>query len=411
MGNNKKFLFISISLLFFFSSFLPKEQNEEELFDLARQQLAKREIEDALLSLRKIYVNDRENANINFLMGAAYTELTASSDRALFHLKKAVRDVSENYKVGDFSEKSAPVHTYYYMIIALSARDDCAMAAAAYERLKAYTSMIDMYFIDEAGRHMQKCPYDKIDKNFEKWLNTIKTPLDYKPDSIPIDTTNVVLLKETEKPLDTLLSGLDSTRKKELGVVTKELEYTTSAPLYGVQIGSNTRPSPISSYSKLKNVDVFIDKDGMIRYVVGHFSYKKQAESLLSKLKEEGYNDAFVVNVNNERKYSDQLISFGNVNLKAGIKGEVEYYVQLGAFRDTVPDYLMQMYLTVDNLKELKYREMTLMAVGPFPTYKESNSKKELLQAEAIEGIDKAFIVAFNRGNKIDLKEAIDYTD
>lgn len=411
MGSSKRIFLISISLLLIFSSFLSKEPKEEELFDLARQQLAKREIEEALLSLRKIYVNDRENANINFLMGAAYTELTASSDRALFHLKKAVKDVSENYKVGDFSEKSAPVHTYYYMIIALSARDDCSMAAAAYEKLKGYTSMIDMYFIDEAGRHMQKCPYDKMDKNFDKWLNSNKKPEGYLPDSLPIDTIEIVQVVEKPKPVDTLLSNLDSTRKKELGIVTKELEYSTSAPLYGVQIGSNTRPSPISSYSKLKNVDVFVDKDGMIRYVVGHFSYKKQAESLLAKLKEEGYHDAFVVNVNNERKYSNELISFGNVNLKAGIKGDVEYYVQLGAFRDTVPDYLMKMYLTVDNLKELKYREMTLMSVGPFSTYKESNTKKEELQSMQVEGIQEAFIVAFNRGKKIDLKEAINYTD
>ena len=33
-------------------------------------------------------------------------------------------------------------------------------------------------------------------------------------------------------------------------------------------------------------------------------------------------------------------ISFGNVNLKAGIKGDVRYFIQLGAFRDTVPDHL-----------------------------------------------------------------------
>ncbi len=385
--------------------------SNEELFDLARKQLAKREIEDAILSLRKLYVQDRSNANINFLMGAAYTELTASSDKAIYHLKKAVKHIDEYYKVGDYDEKNAPVHTYYYLTIALSARDDCSKAAAANEKLKKYTSMIDLYFVDEAARHMQKCPYEKIDPTFESWLNSNEKPEGYLPDSLPVDSAFVEEVEEIAIPADTILADLDSLRKVELGVVTRELEYSTSAPLYGVQIGSNTMPSPISAYSKLKNVDVFIDKNGMVRYVVGHFSYKKQAESLLVKLKEEGYKDAFVVNVNNERKYSNELISFGNVNLKAGIKGAVEYYVQLGAFRDSVPDYLMQMYLTVDGLKELRYREMTLMTVGTFSTYKESVKKKEDLQKLPIEGIQEAFIVAFNRGKKISLQEAINHTD
>lgn len=379
----------------------------EELFDIARKQLAKREIEEALLTLRKLYVQDRNNANINFLIGAAYTEMTASSDKAIYHLKKALKQVSENYRVGDFSERNAPIHCYYYLTVALSARDDCAKAAAASEKLKQYNSIIDLYFIDEAQRHMQKCPYESIDKTFDKWLTINEVPENYVPDSLPVDTAVQIL----EQPVEMPLANLDSLRKRQMGVVTRELEYSTSAPLFGVQIGSNSKPSPISSYSKLKNVDVFIDKDGMIRYVVGHFSYRKQAENLLEKLKNEGYPDAFVVNVNHERKYSNELISFGNVNLKAGIRGEVEYYVQLGAFNDSVPEYLMQMYLTVDDLKELSYRGMTLIAVGSYTTYKQSVKKKEELQELQIEGIEKAFIVAFNKGDKITLQEAIDYTD
>jgi len=397
-----------------FGSLLPlragqnTELSQEELFDLARAQLAKRDIESALISLRRLYIHDRSNANINFLMGAAYTEMEASSEIAIYHLKKALKNVTEHYKVGDFKEKKAPIHTYYYLTVALSSREECSKAAAANEKLKQFSNMIDMYFIDEAARHMQKCPYEKIDENFEQWLSKNEVPKGYEPDSMEFYNSSFI---RDSVPKELLLANLDSIRKVELGVVTRELEYSTTAPLYGVQIGSNTRPSPISSYSKLKNVDVFIDKEGMVRYVVGHFSYKKQAESLLEKLIEEGYSDAFVVNVNGERKYSNELISFGNVNLKAGIKGDVQYFVQLGAFRDTVPDHLMKMYLTVDHLNELDYRDMTLMTVGPFFTYKESSAKKEELQKMPIEGIEQAFIVAFNKGKKIDLQEAINYTD
>lgn len=400
-------------LLLFNGVFAQSLRNNEELFDLARKQLAEREIEAALLSLRKIYVNDRSNANVNFLMGAAYTEMTASSDKAIYHLKKAIGKISENYRVGSFEEKNAPVHTYYYLVVALSARDECSRAAAANKKLKNYSSVIDLYFIDEADRHMQKCPYDKVDQQFEAWLSKNEIPEGYKPDSINIEEGSmmegdvIVDLVQADPPL----ANLDSLKKVELGVVTKDLEYSTQAPLYGVQIGSNKFPSPISHYSKLKNVDVFVDKEGVIRYVVGHFSYKKQAESLLERLKEEGFADAFVVNVNNERKYSSELVSYGNVNLRAGIKGEVEYFIQLGAFKDTIPNELMDLYLSVDDLHEIDYRGMTLVTIGSFPTYEAAKKRQEEVQTTAPEDLKDAFVVAFNRGEKINLQEAIKYTD
>ena len=77
-------------------------------------------------------------------------------------------------------------------------------------------------------------------------------------------------------------------------------------------------PTPTSVYRDLKNVDVFIDSSGMIRYVVGHFSYRKQAENLLKTIIEKGFTDAFVVNVNDEKKYSNEVISYNNINLRSG---------------------------------------------------------------------------------------------
>jgi hypothetical protein len=57
-------------------------------------------------------------------------------------------------------------------------------------------------------------------------------------------------------------------------------------------------------FKSIKNIDAFMDKDGLIRYVVGHFSFQSQAESLLKYIREQGFADAFVVNVNNEKKYT-----------------------------------------------------------------------------------------------------------
>lgn len=383
------------------------DRKDEELFDLAREQLAKREIENALNSLRILYVKDRTNANLNFLMGAAYTEMGNNGERAIYHLKKALKNIDENYEVGAYEEKDAPVHTYYYLTVALASLDDCEKAAAAADKLRKYSNKIDEYFIEECDRHMQKCPFEKRDPQFDKWLNKIELPEAYDPEMIePIETIEI---KDADSPNQ--LAGLDSSKKAEMGIVTKELEYTTDAPLYGVQIGSGTKPSPISRYSKMKNVDVFVDKQGIIRYVVGHFSYRNQAESLLEKLRSEGHSDAFVVDVNDERKYSNELISYNYVNLRAGISGKIEYYVQLGAFSDEVPEHLMKLYLQVDHIREVNYQEMTLMLVGSFSKFTAATQSKEELQELNIEGIEDAFVVAFNKGKKISLEEAIRYTE
>ena len=379
--------------------------SDEELFDHAREQLAKREIKTAISNLRQLYLKDASNGNINFLMGAAYAELRGNEDQAIYHLKKAAKSVSTGYVVGSFAERNAPIHTFYYLTLALAAKDECSKAAASAERLSEYANQIDKYFIEEVDRHLQKCPFDKPSEDFEAWINNDEVPDTYDPNLIVKDSSANVGENQY------ILADLDSAKKAQMGIVTKELEYTTNAPLYGVQIGSGIKPSPISNYSKMKNVDVFVDKEGIIRYVVGHFAYRNQAETLLKRLQAEGHADAFIVDVNDERKYSNELISYNNVNLRKGLQGEIKYYVQLGAFKDSIPSDLMEIYLSIDSIKELEYKGMTLITVGAFPTYKIAAAKKEeILPIDPIE-LYGSFIVAFNRGKKIKLEEAKVYTD
>lgn len=366
-------------------------QNELEFhFDQARALLAKREVSKAIESLRIVYVEDTNHANINFLMGAAYTEMSGHQNQALYHLKKAVQEVNPTYKVGSFKERGAPLHVYYYLTVAYVENDQCAFANQAFQQFLKYKSKVDEYYIAEADRHLQKCPFDPSE-SVVKWNQVTAPPASYKPSQ---------LVRETEEELD-------SAALAEKGMLIKKLEYTTNAPLYGVQIGSNINPSPISSYGKLKNVDAFVDNKGMIRYVVGHFSYYSQAESLLKKLKDEGYHDAFVVNVNDERKYTNELVSYRNINLKAGIVGEVEYFVQLGAFEKEIPQAFMQAYLEVEGVEEINYQGLTVMVVGPFADFKVADQKQIDI---AIKGFEDSFVVAFNKGKKIPLDEAIKYT-
>ncbi len=383
-------LLYSFFLLFSFSLVAQEDQNQnhEFEFDKARALLAQRNTVDALHSLRVILSEDFNNSNIHFLMGAAYAETPGEEDKAIYHLRIALKEVSEEYIVGSFKERRSPIHAYYYLGLSYVQKDQCGNANSALNKLMKYRGKIDDYFIDELSRNMEKCPFEEGAK-YKLWNKPVPPPEGYEP-------------KRVIK-VDTLL---DSAAFAQRGLLVQEHTYTTNAPLYGVQIGSNLNPSPVSSYGKVKNVDVFVDNRGIIRYVVGHFSIRSQAESLLKSLNEQGYLDAFIVNVNDERKYSNELISFNNINVRAGIKGKVDFYVQLGAFKESIPDSVAVLYHQIDGIEELKYENFTLMLIGPYSTY----SSATLKQKELSGIVGNPFVVAFNNRKKVPLKEAIDYT-
>ena len=386
----KKIVYFILTLLTIMK--LSSQNNLEYQFDIARANLAQRKITEGIEVLKLLYEADPNNSNVNFLMGAAYTELSGTEEQAMHHLKQAVQNVNVDYKVGSFAEKSAPIHVYYYLAVSYVEQNKCALANRAFKEFQKYSSKVDQYYIEEVDRHMQKCPFNP-EEDTENWNKLNSKPIQYEPVAVKI--------AEPLKPIDSMYL-------KNKGLVTEKLEYTTNAPLYGVQIGSNLNPSPTSAFSDVKNVDVFIDSLGIIRYVVGHLSYRKQAENLLRSIQEKGFTDAYVVNVNNEKKYSNELISYKNVNLRSGLRGEVEYFVQLGSFEDTIPSEMTSIYFKIDGIQEYSRDNRTIMAIGAYDTFKKANFEKE---KTILAGVADAFIVAYSRGKKIPLYEAINYTD
>ena len=370
-------------------------QSEEEFYyDQARALLAQREIDEALVPLKKLYTAQPNNANFNFLIGAAYTELPGYHEEAVFHLKKAIQTVTSDYDVASHLEDASPFYSYYYLSVALVELDKCAEAAKSLEKFKSYETLIDKFYDREAGRHLEKCDYELYGDNTKDWDKVVPLPDNYNPIYVK-EVEEIAAIKEEKE----IQQNLESR-----GILTEKIEYTTNAPLWGVQIGSTNEVIPVNKFGNLKNIDAFVDKEGLIRYVMGHFSYRQQAESLLEVLHSKGFEDAFVVNVNDERKYSNSVISFNNVNIKSGlITGDVKYTVQLGAFEKEIPDELAKVYLDVDDLEEIKYGNLTLITSPIYSTFDEAKQKEIQLQEE---GFEDAFVVAFNKGKKISLEDA-----
>ncbi|MEX2379560.1 MAG: SPOR domain-containing protein [Vicingaceae bacterium] len=374
------------------------QSQSEFQFDQARVMLAKREIVPAIELLKPILKSEPSNSNINFLLGAAYTELPGVQEEGLSHLLIAAKDVSESYQVGDYKEKSAPIHLYYYLLIAFAEKDECAEANEVLSYLENHSKLIDPYFIEEAKRHLQKCPFDTsqvVDLN-----ELIRAEI--KKHNIDDSKGTAGTLAKNDR------LTLDSAALAERGMLVQKLKYTTNSPLYGVQIASHLNTVPIGRYNDFKNLDVFVGNEGYIRYVVGHFSYRSQAEKLLEKIQAKGYTDAFIVNVNDARKYSNELISYNNINLRTGIQGPIQFFIQIGAFKEKVTEEQIEVYFDLEGIQEIKYNDLTILAVGEFPKYAEAESKLQLIKES---GYTEAFIVAFNKGKKIPLSEAKNFTE
>lgn len=388
---------LSIFLLTLISFGTIAQSQREFQFDQARVLLAKREIKPAIEILKPIYEADPANSNINFLLGAAYTELPGIQKEGLSHLLIAAKEVSEDYQLGSYREKAAPIHLYYYLTIAFAEQDQCAEANQALKRLKKHNQFIDAYFVEEASKHLQKCPFDST-KVVD--LNQLISA-EVKKKNIDLDGAPKVIAKNDQ-------ITLDSAALAERGMLVQKLKYTTNAPLYGVQIASHLNTVPIGSYSDIKNLDVFVGNEGYIRYVVGHFSYRSQAEKLLEKIIAMGYKDAFIVNVNDARKYSNELISYNNINVRKGIEGPIQYFIQIGAFKEKVTEDQIDAYFDLEGIQEIKYDDLTILALGEYLKFAAAESKLELIQES---GYPEAFIVAFNKGKKIDLTTAKRLTD
>ncbi|MFH1319433.1 MAG: SPOR domain-containing protein [Bacteroidota bacterium] len=362
----------------------PLDEKFKNSFYSAKSKLAFGETREALPLFKKLLEMDSSNANICYMLGVCYTEEQVVTDRSIYYLEKAVKNIKMTYDPASYEEKQAPLFTWYYLTIAYSQNYRCE------EAKESNTHFYSLYGIE-------KDDYYTIDA--QMWVDRCFAEQPIEPVTTDIDSI---------KPPDAIE---DNDHK----VVTKTIEYSTLSPLYGIQVGAFSKLIPVFFYD-LKNVNAFMDKYGMMRYVIGNFSYVSQARSLLKLVWDAGYRDAFIVDVNSvksswkrtgkDNKYSKEVVSIDDVSLKASISGKVDFRIQIGAFKDSIPIELIQLYLTLDGIRENSQDELTVLTIGSYEIYSEAEErKKELLEL----GVPGPFIVAYNYNRKIPLDMAKEY--
>jgi len=151
-----------------------------------------------------------------------------------------------------------------------------------------------------------------------------------------------------------------------------------------------------------------VDENGVFRYVIGNFVLRSQAMKLLEEVRGAGYNDAFVVDIN--RKDDDRFstgvtaVDFEPIHFK--VRGKIDYRVQIGAFKEMMPDEISKLFLEIDGIEEYRQKDLTILTVGRYENYEVANQYKDELVAK---GYADAFVVAFNYNQKISLRQAADY--
>ncbi len=365
----KKQLFILYIFFFGLCTSLQAQVYDEaykEKFNQVRFNLGGGKTGEAFLLLQDLYKIDSMNHYTNYLIGICYTEQNIVTPLSYKHLKYASENVMDVYTYIPYTEKRSPVYVWYYLTKAYSQNGMCKEAKETMDKfMEHYGSEKNDYFVVNIRKFLLQCKNEAYKLKKRGYKN----------------------------------------------VITKEVTYTTESSLYGIQVGAFKELIPVKEeFDNLKNVEAFMDKEGMIRYIVGHFSFKKQAESLLDVIKKAGYNDAFIVDVNKESRFSREVIIVDNMSFKANLRGKIDYRVQIGAFsnKDSIPEDLARLYIKVDQINEVIEGDLTLVTAGSYSNYDNAAKyKDELLQL----GIPGAFVIAINQGHKVSLRAAEKYLE
>lgn len=367
-------------------------------FNIAKQHLSQRRVNKALPYLLHLQKNYPENANLKYLVGVCYVEAEIVNPKTIILLSEASLKASLEYDPNSMAETRVPIYVFYYLSVAYAQSHKCEEAEKSRADFMEIYPHEDQFYIDESLKWVEKCkgmsaePERKALPRFPEF-KPYRSKEEFSTKEALIDT------QQENKPITEQV-------KKEKVIKTKRVEYSTNAPLYGVQLGAFKEVIPVSRFKDAKNLDAFVDKQGLIRYVIGNFSIHSQAESLLEVLRKKGYQDAFIVDINNAKRFKDEVISVDNVNIRASVSSRIEYRVQLGAFKERIPYRTAFVYLQIEGIKELRDEDFTYITVGKFKTYAEAKAYE---QAVIDMGIKDAFVIALTNGRKISLEQANEF--
>ena len=370
--NNVKVNVFWIFMLLLSSTAYTQSNTKEALFNQAMLDLGQNKVEKSVKTFEKLYQSDSTNMNLAYLLGQSYARLGNNLGYSIYLLEKAEKRYSANYRIRDFSERSVSEYVYYYLLMAYSLNGNCEKTIGALNKFYSIYSFSNEYYLIEGQQYHLEC-----DKTIA-----------------PIDSSEMVIFEN---------------RVTKHWVSTKTVSYTNKQPLYGVQIGATLEPKFTWEFKDVKNVEVYLDENGIYRYIIGKLISPIAAQKLLSVIQEAGYPDAFIVNVKEKTKFSEKVVNMDNKPIANQLVGDVIFRVQVGAFKsDTIPEDLAYLFIELDSISEINDGNWTYLTVGKFTDIVDARFYLELIRDL---GVKDAFVTAFNYSRKVDLRQAEAYLE
>lgn len=372
----KKLFFLFVGILVWHTVAF-SQKNYFDYIREAKLHIANHRPDLAIPALEQVYNTDSINANICYMLGMCYVKMDTLNEKAIRILKWAERSYTDKYDYKSIEERRAPEYVYYYLLIAYSQGGYCKKALETLNTFYKIYSYEDEWYLMDGQEWFREC------------------------DDNQKDTTQADSSYARRVFRDRLVSP-----NKLKGIGTKRVEYSTKSTMYGVQVGALLEPKYTLEFERLKNVEVYMDRNGVFRYVVGSFLFRSQAEKLLVAVREQGYKDAFIVDLNQNEQFTDLVVTIEDESINKEVSGDIQFKVQIGAYRYEIPDYMARVYLKIDNIQEHTQDDLTILTVGNFTTYEEAIAyRNEMIQT----GVNDAFVVAFNNGKKLPLDVALKY--
>lgn len=183
----KNRLFLLILMLISLNVFAQSQKDIKEAFLDGEYFLAYDEYVDALPFYKKVYDVNPENANINYKLGLCYLNIPGQKDQAIPYFLKAVKNVSPDYKEGNYKEVAAPVDAYFFLGNAYQIQNNLVDAEKNYKIYLDYLDPSDTANINFVNQNILSCQYagEIIEnrvyfelKNIGKVINTASNDFD-----------------------------------------------------------------------------------------------------------------------------------------------------------------------------------------------------------------------------------------
>ncbi len=137
------------------------EKKIKQLYKIADSHFLYEEFDLALPVYLQIVGKGWENANINNSIGMCYLESPGQEGLAIPYLEKAVTNVTNNFKEGNYKEDKAPDEAWFYLAKAYRINSQFDKSIEAYKKFQNYIEVTDSYLIDFVALQIKTCEIAK----------------------------------------------------------------------------------------------------------------------------------------------------------------------------------------------------------------------------------------------------------